>query len=314
MPPLVSVLIPVYNVEAYIEKAVLSIINQTYSNLEIIIVDDCSTDGTHEKLIELSKIDSRIRLFKNKKNEKISKTLNFAFSNSNGEYIVRMDGDDISCLERIEKKIKFLEENKDYDLVGCSTYTIDIHDKIIGEKKFFASTTILNKNIKYITPVLHIWAARRHVYERLKGYREELTGVEDYDFLLRMDSLGLKFTNLENYYGYSVRIGRNGNTNSLMGIQQRKLHEYAYKLYKQRKKNGIDSLSLTDLEKNIYTHYLFEKLYKNSSLHLTKAIAYKHDKKYIKMTMELIMSLQSPHQIIFLQERIIIKLNLLLTK
>jgi glycosyltransferase involved in cell wall biosynthesis len=94
--PLISVIIPTYNVENYIIDSVNSIINQTYKNIEIIIVDDNSNDNTFKILNSLKELDSRIKLYKNNKNLKIVNTLNFAISVSSGEYIARMDGDDIS--------------------------------------------------------------------------------------------------------------------------------------------------------------------------------------------------------------------------
>ncbi|WFT52817.1 glycosyltransferase family 2 protein [Acinetobacter baumannii] len=106
--PLISVLIPVYNVEAFVKEAVSSICNQTYKNIEIIVVDDCSTDNTYNIVAELAIIDPRIRLYKNDKNSKIVKTLNFALEQAKGEFIARMDGDDISTPERLEKQLEFL--------------------------------------------------------------------------------------------------------------------------------------------------------------------------------------------------------------
>ena len=97
--PLVSVIIPCYNAEKYVESAIRSIMNQTYKNLEIIITDDCSTDDTLEILQKLAKEDSRIKLYKNETNLKIVKTLNNMISQANGKYIARMDADDISLLE-----------------------------------------------------------------------------------------------------------------------------------------------------------------------------------------------------------------------
>ncbi len=101
---LISVIIPVYNVQSFVEEAILSICNQTYRNLEIIVVDDCSTDETYTIVENLVKKDSRIKLFRNRKNSKIVKTLNFALEQANGEFIARMDGDDISSLLRLEKQ------------------------------------------------------------------------------------------------------------------------------------------------------------------------------------------------------------------
>ena len=117
---LVSVIIPVYNVEKFAEQAIVSIIKQTYKHLEIIVIDDGSSDNTYKIVADLATQDSRIRLYKNERNLKIVKTLNRALSLAQGEYIARMDGDDISALDRIEKQVAFLESNPDYDLVGCN--------------------------------------------------------------------------------------------------------------------------------------------------------------------------------------------------
>ena len=89
--PLISVIIPVYNVELYVEKAINSILNQTYSNLQIIIIDDCSTDRTYEIVQNISKLDSRVLILRNKINSKIVKTLNYGLEYARGEYIARMD-------------------------------------------------------------------------------------------------------------------------------------------------------------------------------------------------------------------------------
>ncbi|MEF3401434.1 glycosyltransferase family A protein, partial [Listeria monocytogenes] len=114
--PLVSVIIPTYNVEEYIEECIVSIQKQTYENLEIVVVDDCSSDNTFEILCRLAKDDTRIKVFQNDKNMKICYSLNKALENSSGEYIVRMDGDDVSSLDRIEMQLNYLQKNKDIDL------------------------------------------------------------------------------------------------------------------------------------------------------------------------------------------------------
>ena len=128
---LVSVIIPVYNVEKYVKEAIKSIQNQTYENLEIIVIYDGSIDDTYNIVEKLAKEDNRIKLYKNEKNLKIVKTLNRALSLANGEYISRMDGDDISAPDRIEKKVKFLEENKEFDLVGCQVEVVNENDTFL---------------------------------------------------------------------------------------------------------------------------------------------------------------------------------------
>ena len=99
--PLVSVLLPVYNVELYIEEALCSILNQTYTNFECIVIDDASTDRTVQ-IIESVK-DDRIVLIKKEKNTGYTKNLNEGIKLCKGKYIARMDGDDISYPERFQK-------------------------------------------------------------------------------------------------------------------------------------------------------------------------------------------------------------------
>lgn len=234
----VSVLLPTYNVESYIEEAVFSILNQSYGNLEIIIVDDFSTDNTYKILKELSQKDDRIKLYRNKSNMKICYTLNKALKYSSGEFIARMDGDDISEYDRLEKQIEYLKENPQIDLVGTSVIGINEEGNEIGRTRYIESYDLLKKVSLIASPVSHIWVARRYIYESLEGYRE-MPYVEDYDFLLRMVTQGYKFSNISNYYGYRVRI-RNGNTASTVGAKQRKAFEYARNLYKERRKNGKD--------------------------------------------------------------------------
>ena len=120
--PLVSVLIPCYNVEEYVEESVLSILDQTYSNLEIIAINDCSGDKTGELLQKLANKDSRIKVFTNEENLKLIKTLNKGIGLCNGEYIARMDADDIALPTRIEKEVDFLEQYKDHDIVSTQFY------------------------------------------------------------------------------------------------------------------------------------------------------------------------------------------------
>ncbi len=121
--PLVSVLIPCYNVENYVAESVSSIIEQTYTNLEIIIVNDCSSDNTSSKLQELADKDNRIKIYNNATNLKLIKTLNRGIELCRGKYIARMDADDISFPTRIEKQVAFLEQNSDYDVVSSMFYT-----------------------------------------------------------------------------------------------------------------------------------------------------------------------------------------------
>ncbi|MFJ1262523.1 glycosyltransferase family 2 protein [Capnocytophaga canis] len=126
--PLVSVLIPCYNVEKYVVEAVMSIINQTYDKLEIILIDDGSTDDTTKLLKKMAKQDKRVIFVQNDKNIGLIDTLNKGLQICSGKYVARMDSDDISLPQRIERQVQFLEKNKDIGIVGS-------YIQFFGEKK-----------------------------------------------------------------------------------------------------------------------------------------------------------------------------------
>jgi len=120
--PTISVVMPVYNGEKYLNEAIDSILHQTYTDFEFIILNDGSTDKTEE--IILSYDDPRIVYVKNEENLQIVKTLNKGIALAKGKYIARMDADDISLPERFEKQIAFMEENPDIDVCGTWVETI----------------------------------------------------------------------------------------------------------------------------------------------------------------------------------------------
>ena len=117
MLPLVSVIIPFFNAESTLLEAVNSILDQSYEKLEIIIINDGSTDKSEQIIQSLN--DDRIIYIKNEKNQGLIKTLNIGFENSTGQYIARMDADDISLKDRISKQVQYMEKNK--SCVACGT-------------------------------------------------------------------------------------------------------------------------------------------------------------------------------------------------
>jgi len=124
---LLSVIMPVYNAERYIFKAIKSILNQTYKNLELIIIEDGSTDQSL-KIIE-SINDERVRLNKNDRNRGIVYSRNKGLSLAKGDYVGMFDADDIAFREKFEEQINFLEKNKDFGMIGSWAKWIDENDK-----------------------------------------------------------------------------------------------------------------------------------------------------------------------------------------
>ena len=118
MKQVVSVVIPIYNCANFLRESIGSIQAQTYSNLEILCIDDGSTDGSQEIVTELARKDSRIRLIENSENLGISATLNKAISQASGDIIARMDADDLSLPERIMLQVNWLENEPELQILG----------------------------------------------------------------------------------------------------------------------------------------------------------------------------------------------------
>lgn len=186
-PPLVSVVMSVFNDEYFLQDVLICIVNQTYKNLEIIIVDDCSTDNTSKILKEFLNKDKRVKVLKNKKNLGLTKSLNKAILNSSGKYIARHDADDYSFDSRIEKQVNFLEKHNDYAM--CGTQRV-IHNKIIQKtyKDFLPIDYIsIRKTALYKNPFFHSSVViKKKILLKVGLYNERFKYVQDLELWSRI--------------------------------------------------------------------------------------------------------------------------------
>ena len=127
MNPLVSIILPAYNCEKFIRKTIHSLINQTYSNFELLVINDGSTDAT-TSIIQSFK-DTRIQLIQNEKNKGLIYTLNKGIELSKGKYIARIDADDICLPERLQKQVNWLEKNTQIAIVATQILLIENRTK-----------------------------------------------------------------------------------------------------------------------------------------------------------------------------------------
>lgn len=153
--PLVSVIMTAYNAGRFISEALESILNQTYKNLEIIVVDDGSTDETYQMVMRYARQDKRIQVYRLEKNVGPSLASNFAIPKARGEYIARMDADDVSTPERIEKQVAFLKSHPEVVLVGGQAVLIDDYRMKIGDKKYPLTHKEINNTLFTVNPILH---------------------------------------------------------------------------------------------------------------------------------------------------------------
>ena len=206
----VSIIMGIYKMiekENLVKLAIDSILNQTYKDFEFIICDDGSNDGTYEMVKNLTKNDSRVILIKNNQNKGLAYSLNHCLSIAKGKYIARMDADDISMPDRLEKQIKFLDQHLEYAVVGCNLLFID--DRNIWGKRILAEKPT-KKSFLFTSPFCHpAIVMRKEILDKVNNYKvEKITRrAEDYDLFMRIYANGYKGYNIQEFL-YQFRENR----------------------------------------------------------------------------------------------------------
>ena len=182
--PKVSVVMSVYNGEKYLKESVESILNQTFSDFEFTIINDGSTDKTPEILRSFN--DERIKVI-NQENMGLTRSLNKAINLVIGEYIARMDADDVSLPERLERQVEFLDENLDVGMVGTACKEIDRDGQEIGIFSPPTTNNELKKVLIRYNPFVHASVMiRRTVIDKVGIYDESFSSAQDYEFWFRI--------------------------------------------------------------------------------------------------------------------------------
>ncbi len=208
--PLISVIMGVYNCEDTLDEAIQSILVQTYKNWELVMCDDGSSDRTHEKALKYAEqYPEKIRLISHKKNEGLNKTLNDCLKEAHGEYIARMDGDDISLPERFERELSVLLSDPEIVLVSSPMIYFDE----TGEWGRGSVSAEYPKPEMLVHGTVHCHApcmVRSDVMRNVGGYTEHkrLLRVEDWHLWVKIYSLGYKGRNLKEYL-YKMRDDQN---------------------------------------------------------------------------------------------------------
>ena len=176
---LVSFIMSAYNSEETISKSIESMLNQTYENIEILIMDDFSNDNTYKICENYSRTNENIFLFRNNKNIGLTKSLNKLLNHSKGAYIARQDADDTSMPERIQKQFEFIKSNK---LDGCSARSNIIgHKRVIPGLSYFFPIKLI---MKYKNPFIHgTLFIKKSVLSDLGGYDERFIYSQDYKLM-----------------------------------------------------------------------------------------------------------------------------------
>lgn len=202
LAPLVSILMPVYNTAAYLREAMDSILSQTFTDFELIVLNDCSPDNAEEVLDAYD--DPRIVRYRGENNVGLSNVLNIGLDMARGKYIARMDSDDISLSNRLQVQVEYLDTHPEIDLVSVGMRLFGAKEEVWIREHDAEKVKI---NALFHSPVLHassMW--RKESFERHGlRFKQEMVPAEDYDLWTRALLKGLKLVNLpEVLYMYRI--------------------------------------------------------------------------------------------------------------
>ncbi len=187
--PEISVLMSVYNGDLFLSAALESILEQSFSDFEYIIVDDASSDNTGAILAEYAAKDARIRVFKNEENLGLTASLNVGLSHCEGRYVARMDADDISLPERFMTQYWFMEDHPDVAVSGSCVAVIDESGKLLGEKNLALTYEEIQSKMLFNNQFIHSTLFfRTDVLKSCGGYDERFKKSQDYELMLRLSS------------------------------------------------------------------------------------------------------------------------------
>lgn len=255
MNPKISVIMPVFNAERFIAKAIESILKQTFQNFELIIINDGSTDKSETVIQKYN--DYRIRYYKYE-NRGVSATRNLGISMASGDYIALMDADDVSEPNRLKKQLNFLDDNPQIQIVGTNCCHIDEFGNVLNTKTYPKE----HDKIEFLAPLFNsicypsAMFSRKHMI-KIGSYKEELLVAGDHELTLRFLLNDYKIFNLQDYL-YNYRIVKTSLTSKLL-INQKLNH------YKSSIEYLNNSKIINNDKKNNFRRALLEYYYGNIS-------------------------------------------------
>jgi len=270
---LVTVGIPFYNTEAYIENCVQSILNQSYTNLEIILLNDGSKDNSLEIVKKIN--DPRIKIISDGENKGLIFRLNQLIDIAQGEYFARMDADDIMFPSRIEKQIAILEATPRIDVVHSDAVSIDDNNSILGYRYSADITTavdIINRKVP-----IHPTVFARTSWFKKYHYSKEFHWIEDFELWNRSASETV-FFNIKEPLLFYREISQNNSKKFLASLPSKRLF---MKEYKMPFKYSLNFIYINYLKYAFYKLFEILHLEKLTIKHRFKALESDEIEKYV---------------------------------
>lgn len=264
----VSIVLPVYNGESNVANAIESVLRQTYRNFELIIVNDCSTDGTAAVLDRYASLDERIRIINNPVNLKLPRTLNAGFSHATGQYYTWTSDDNLYRKNAIERMVETLESNVDIDMVYADYTHIDEAGNPLKAMIAGQPETLLTTN-----PIGACFLYTSEIAQKAGEYDCNLFLAEDYDYWIRIWRAGKLYHLDEDLYEYRVHEGSlTATRRESVGIQT----------YKTLEKNFLFlyAVARTRKQRNALIDHMFYRLDGHDKSECRNMIA-RIDKSYV---------------------------------
>lgn len=264
MEPLVSVCIPAYNNAGYIKDTIQSVLRQTYQNIELIVVDDHSTDNTVEVLESVQ--DERLKIYRNEKNLGMVGNWNRCLELATGDYVKLICADDMIAKNAIEKEAKAMRRNPSVNLVESDTRLVDINGRKTGQFRRYPKSGVVDgrKLAKISLIIQNFYGApvnnliRRSALEKTGGFDTSFTYILDFDMWLRISCTGDVYIIHEQLN--SFRIRNDSNTGMLIGEKQDVYNEEHRRLLEKHARAGIVKISDSDIRKSMMIRKLRNRL------------------------------------------------------
>ena len=237
--PAVSVVMPVYNNERFVAEAIESVLNQTLSDFDFLIIDDASTDRTSFIINEYAGKDGRIRIIHNGENLGFTKSLNTGLKETGGEYIARMDGDDICAPHRLQKQVAYMRGHPECDFLAATAVIISEKGTSIKKTKVECRSEDTKSHLlNFGSPFVHSSIMmRKKAIDKLGGYNEQWPTKQDYELWLRAAFAGMRFACLSEPL-VSLRFSQD--SLSFSGHRDNALRSLLLRMYFRAKDKGIE--------------------------------------------------------------------------
>ena len=232
---LVSIVLPVYNGERFMKESSDSVLGQSFSDWELIIVDDCSTDNTYEIAKSYADADPRITVIRNNVNKRLPASLNVGFENARGKYFTWTSDDNVAKSNWLSVLVDYLDKNPDVDMVSAMMDYIDENGDLFFNPEHKRTVYAL----PYISNVGAAFMYRRAIAEKIGVYDESAFCAEDYDYWCRIALNGNLVYIPDNVYKYRIQA------NSLTMLYDKKVKEKVARVQAKYRKDFIEKFNLS---------------------------------------------------------------------